>query len=60
MTEVIFKDTEGNFPVFELFDQVQEFSGFAVGRFLEDGGGTGFVVRVDREILIVTARVLGC
>ena len=48
MTEVIFKNSSGEWPQLELGDQLSDFGGYAVGVFYDgyEKGGTGFVIKV--------------
>jgi hypothetical protein len=51
MTEVVFKDDNGNWLKTEAFNQEERFNGFSIGYFSRRGkkSGTGFVVKVEED-----------
>lgn len=48
MTEVIFKNSKGEWPRTEIIDQDSRFGGFCIGHFQKDGvkGGTGSIIKL--------------
>jgi hypothetical protein len=53
MTEIVFKNSVGDYPQAQEFDQRAELGGYAIGRF--HGGGTGFIIWLCSE----TSKVVG-